>query len=420
MKTVRFGLAVCIAFALAGSLYAKGQSESTSGSTAAKPVTISIWMGSWWQGHTSDMIQAFEKDHPNITVNIDLVPINGYLDKAITAVLGGSAPDMVALDASFIATMAGRNLLQPWDAYIKNLDMSDFNQAMVTAGTVNGKLYALPYRGSTGVYFYNKTMFSGAGLPDPKQGWTYQDMLAMAQKITVPGQKYGVGIAVAQSDPANVFSSFAPVLWAFGGDFLNADGTKAAINSPNAIKAITFWTDLYTKYHVVPEGSINFSLTKDVVPLFSANKIALFPGSSAQFDMLNSQQSLKFAAVVGPDGYNRGGGWAYAIPTNAPNADAARTFALWLVQPDILAKYLIRQPARASATNVPPWNSPAYQPFFAAGKWSKLTPITPAWNQMATDMITELQKILQGQETPTQGANNMATGINAALAAVSK
>lgn len=377
-------------------------------------------MGSWWQDHTSEMTQAFESSHPNIHVNIDLVPINGYLDKAMTAVLGGSAPDMVALDATFIATMAGRNLLQPWDQYIKSLDMSDFNKAMIEAGTVNGKLYALPYRGSTGVYFYNKTMFDNAGIPYPKEGWTYQDMLTIAQKLTVAGKQYGVGIAAAQSDPANVFSSFAPVLWAFGGDFLSADGTKAVINSPEGIKAITYWTELYTKYHVVPEGSINFSLTKDVVPLFIANKVAMFPGSSAQFDMLNSASGLKFGAVVGPDGWNRGGGWAYAIPTNAPNADAARTYALWFVQPDVLAKYMIRQPSRASATNVAPWNTPEYQPFFQAGKWSRLTPITPAWNQMQTDIITELQKILQQQETPTQGANNMADAMNKALAQVGK
>lgn len=418
MKLFRFVLLLLAIFAITFSVYAKGQSEATSNS--GKPVTINVWMGSWWQNHTSAMVQAFEKEHPNITVKIDLVPINGYLDKAITAVLGGSAPDMVALDAQFIATMAGRNLLQPWNPYVKNLDLADFNKAMIEASTFNGKLYALPYRGSTGVYLYNKAMFSDAGLADPQEGWTYPDMLKMAQKITVPGQKYGVGIAAALSDPANVFSSFAPVVWAFGGNFLNADGTKAVINNPAGIKAITFWTDLYTKYHVVPEGSINFSITKDVVPLFGANKIAMFPGSSAQYSMLAAQQGLKFAAVVGPDGYNVGGGWAYSIPTNSPNADAARTYALWFVQPEVLAKYTIRQPARASATGVAPWNTAAFKPFAQAGKWSELLPVTPAWGQMSTSIITELQKILQGEETPTVGANNMAAAMDRALAQVKK
>ena len=38
-------------------------------------------------------------------------------------------------------------------------------------------------------------------------------------------------------------------IWAYGGDFLNKDNTKAMINSPKSVEALTFWSDLYAKYH---------------------------------------------------------------------------------------------------------------------------------------------------------------------------
>ena len=115
----------------------------------------------------------------------------------ITATLGGNPPDVLSLDAVFVSEMAGRNLLHSWNDYISDLDEEDFNKGMWTAATLNGQLYALRYRGSSGVYMYNKVMFDEAGVPYPEEGWNYDDMLEIAKKITVPGEKYGVGIAAA-------------------------------------------------------------------------------------------------------------------------------------------------------------------------------------------------------------------------------
>ncbi len=385
--------------------YASGDVERAS----EGPVTISVWMGSWWDGAPAQkVVDAYEKEHPNRKLKIEVLPINGYQEKVVTAILGGSAPDIAALDAVMIADVAGRNLLETWDDHIKGLDVDDFDKGIWSASVVNGKLYAIPERGATGVYFYNKTMFDEAGLQYPKEGWTYQDMLAMARKITVPGQKYGVGIAASASDVANVYSSFAPVVWANKGEFLSADNKKALINEPGGLAGVTFWTELYTKYHVAPEGSINFSITKDVVPMFMNNKVAMFPGSSAQFTMLAANAAVKWAPEVGPDGWNRGGGWAYVMPVTTKNKAAAREYVLWFVEPRNQSALMIRQPARISATTAPPWNAPEYKPIFRAGKWARLLPNTPRWGEMSNVIINELQKILQGSKTPKQGADDMA------------
>ena len=302
-------IAILLALLVGGATlaFASGDVERA----AEGPVSLTVWMGSWWDGAPAQkVVAAFEKEHPNRKLKIEVFPINGYQEKMVTSILGGSAADIIALDATMIGDVAGRNLLETWDDHIKGLDVEDFDKGIWSASVVNGKLYAMPHRGATGVYFYNKTMFDEVGLAYPKEGWTYQDMLAMAKKITVPGQKYGVGIAASASDVANVYTSFAPVVWANKGEFLSADNKKARINEPEGVAGITFWTELYTKHKVVPEGSINFAITKDVVPLFMNNKVAMFPGSSAQFTMLAANPAVKWAPEVGPDGWNRGGGWA--------------------------------------------------------------------------------------------------------------
>ena len=403
--------AIAVLSTVASLAFAGGAAESA----PAKPVTVTVWVGSWYKDQVPVIVDAYKKDHPNITLQIEPLAINGYMDKAIAATIGGNPPDIIDLDAVMISSMAGKNLLQTWDDYIKDLDISDFAAGIWSAGILNGKTYALPNRNASSVYFYNKTMFDAAGIPYPKDDWTYADMLEISKKLTIPGKQYGASIAAALSDPANVMTSFASMLWGFGGDFLDKTNTRSVLNQPNSVKAIKFWSELYTVHKVVPEGSVNYSFTKDVVPMFISNKVALFPGSSAQFSMLSTNKDLKWGVVACPQKYNRGGGWSFTIPAGAKNPAEAREFALWFVKPENLGKLAIREPSRKSATNVAPWNTEEFKPVFAASSYSKLTPNIPQWTDIQNMVITELQKILLGQKSPEQGAQDMTDQANALL-----
>lgn len=376
------------------------------------PVTLTVWMGSWWDGYAQKIVEAYKKDHPNVTLKIELLPINGYLDKAISSSLGGNAPDVLDLDVTMLPAMASKGLLETWDDYVKDLERKDFQDAPWNASIINGKMYGLPNRGESSVFFYNKTMFDAAGVPYPKEDWTQEDMLEIAKKLTIPGKQYGVGIAASISDPSNVFSSFSPVLWSFGGDFLSKDNTEAIINKPEGVKAIQFWSELYTKYKVVPEGSVNFALTKDVQPLFLNNQVAMLPNSSSMVLLLNQHPEVKWGMVYEPNKFGRAGGWSFTIPKSAKNKEAAREFALWYVKPENMGQFNSVFPSRKSATTVAPWNSKEMQYLLSAAPYQKTMPNTPAWTDMQTVIITELQKVLTGNKTPQQAADDMAKQMN--------
>ncbi len=402
-------LAISLLILASGSfLFANGSTETTS----SKPATVTVWMGSWWADQAPKMVSEYAKVEPNVTLKVETLPINGYYDKAVTATLGGTPPDVLALDAYMISSMAGKNLLMPWDQYIKGLDVKDFASAIWDAGVLNGKVYAIPYRGSAAVVYYNKTMFDKAGIPYPTADWTYADMLEMAKKMTIPGEQYGMGIAASLSDPSNVLTYFGPMLWAFGGDFLSKDNKTCILNQPAAVKAITYWSELYTKYKVVPEGTPNYSTTKDLQPLFEHNKVAMIFHASQAIAQFNAIKDLRWGLQVPPQKATGGGGWSYTVPVGAPNAAEARKFVLWFVKPDVLSNLTIREPARLSATTSAPWNSPEFKVVFEAAKYSHGLPRIPQWAQIQTLMITELQKVLQQTKTPQQAADDMTAAIN--------
>ncbi len=385
------------------------------GTLAAAPTPVTVWMGSWWADQAPKIIAEYAKVNPKVALTIETLPINGYYDKAVSAILGGTPPDVLDMDAFMIASAAGKDLLTAWDPYIKNLDTKDFAGAIWNAGVVDGKVYSIPNRGSSIVVYYNKTMFDKAGLAYPTESWTYDDMLAMAKKMTVPGEQYGVGIAAAVSDPANVMSAFASMLWAFGGDFLDKTGKTCLLNQPAAVKAITFWSELYTKHKVVPEGTPNYTTTKDLQPMFTNNKVAMIFQASQGIDQFNAIKSLKWGLQIPPQKMNLGGGWAFGSPVGASHAAEGRDFVLWFVQPDNLSRLMIREPARPSATTSPPWNSPEFKVVFNASRYSKGLPTIEKWTEIQTLIITELQKVLQQTKTPQQAANDITAQTNAIL-----
>jgi len=103
-----------------------------------------------------------------------------------------------------------------------------------------------------------------------------------------------------------------------------------------------------------PQGTPNFSTTRDLLPLFEANKLGMVLGSSNIIDEFSKHPELKWGAVLSPSKVNRFGGWTMGVPVGAKNSAVARVFLLWLAKPENMGKLMNRTPARLSVYNAPP------------------------------------------------------------------
>lgn len=420
-RVLGFVLAGATALSLAGcggspsSSPASGTAASTASESSDAPVELTMWMGSWWEDQIPTIVEEYKKVAPNVTLTIEALPVNGYVDKAVTTILGGDGPDILALDVTQMGTFIDKELLMPWNDHMDGLDLSDF--AAVLEGCKSGETYyGLPYRTSSSIMLYNKDLLDAANLEYPQDGWSYDDYLEYAKALTIPGQQYGTGIAASNSDPGNVFQSLSPVIWAYGADYVNADQTECTLNTPEAIEAVRFWSDLYLTEKVVPEGTINYTTTKDIMPMFIDGKIGMFMGgdqNALEFD--TNYPDLNYGYVTPPDGACGSGGWAFTVPVTAKNSEAAFDFCMWFLQPEVLGNLTIRIPSRLSATEYGQWNTPLYQTVVKAAMTGRLSPTTPKWTDMQKVIIVELQNILQGAKTVEQGCEDMTAQCNALL-----
>lgn len=379
---------VCLLFTV-GAGGVKEQSD-------AKPVTVRVWKGSWWNDQAPIIEKAFNETHVN-KVDIQAYPFDGLVEKYVVSIVGNQAADILAVDNNMLPLLINEGLLQP----IEGVEKSDFSGAIWDAAIKDGVLYGVPFRADTSGVFYNKDLFDEAGVPYPQDGWSWQDFLDIAQRLTKGTAQYGFGISGSAAAATDFEAEVLPMIWGFGGEVIK-DG-KMALDEPAAVEGLRFWTDLLLKYRVSPSGAVNYD-NKDYIEFFLDKKVAMMMGGSNVIPLLQEQgQGINWDFAPVP-GYSKGFGVAYAIPISSKVPAAAREYIDWFTDPKILSEYTIRMPARSSATANPPWNDPMYVKVMNAAVDSKSPPNEPAWVEIRDMMIREMQRVLTGQTKTVEEA----------------
>lgn len=96
------------------------------------------------------------------------------------------APDIFMTGNDMVLDNATKGLLYDWSSHAaKDTEfMNGFYEGATKSWYLNDKLVGLPGLLNTYGIFYNKKSFKDAGLPEPKIGWTYDDLFTAMEKLT--------------------------------------------------------------------------------------------------------------------------------------------------------------------------------------------------------------------------------------------
>src|SRR6185369_10355448 len=87
---------------------------------ASPTIRLSSWGDVKENAILLDLIGDFQKIHPEIKVELLRVPYDQYNTKLLSQVAGGNAPDVIFAEASNVAEVCWRGILEPLDEYVKN------------------------------------------------------------------------------------------------------------------------------------------------------------------------------------------------------------------------------------------------------------------------------------------------------------
>ena len=336
-KKLRYlGIASASVLALA----ACGNTEETS--TNDKTVIEFFNQKKEMEGTLEEIIQDFEKSHPDIDVQMTSVPDAGTVLK--TRMLSGDVPDVINLypqnidfqewaDAGFFYDMTGQD-------YLDNLK----NQ-YADKYAINGKVYNVPLTANVSGIYYNKTKFEALGLKAPE---TWDEFVQLVDDIKAAGET-PFAIAGTEGWTLNGYHQLSLITTTGSADAANEYLRYSQPNSISAdddiLKADAAKLDL-----LVDEGNqqANWkgaSYNDAIVAFTSEDALMTTNGSWALAAMRQQEPTFEISTFAFP-GEEHGqsatvgaGDLTLSIAAETENLEAAETFVAYMTTPEPMQKY---------------------------------------------------------------------------------
>ena len=146
--------------------------EASSASTTAdgKTQLNILWWGSQTRHElTTQMLEKFQEENPDIEVVMDYSDWDGYWTKLPAQVAGGQTPDVFQMDYAKLAQYVENGVMAPLDDYVADgsLDLSNVAQSVIDSGSIDGKLYAVSTGTNAPVMLYRKDILDDLGIEMP-------------------------------------------------------------------------------------------------------------------------------------------------------------------------------------------------------------------------------------------------------------
>ncbi|KGD87585.1 sugar ABC transporter substrate-binding protein [Rhizobium sp. YS-1r] len=178
-RTMKLALAgLALATTAAGSALAQ----------SADAVTLKWALWDWDKvAYYKPLIEAYEKKHPNVKFEPVDLGSQDYQQMISTQLTGGSKDiDIVTVkDVPGYANLVRAGSISDLSGFMKEqkIDAAPFG-GLIEELTVDGKIYALPFRSDFWVVYYNKDIFDKAGVPYPTNDMTWAQFDQIATKLT--------------------------------------------------------------------------------------------------------------------------------------------------------------------------------------------------------------------------------------------
>jgi multiple sugar transport system substrate-binding protein len=277
--TAALALAACSSSGSSGG----SSSGSSGGSTTLKLVVADYGTGpsnasaKYWDG----IVTAFEAAHSNIKVNVTSIPWTNFDQQVQTMIQNKQYPDIT--EGDYFSNYAKDGLLYSASDVMTN--PGNLLPAFKAQGTYNGTQYGMPFTTSSRTLFYNKKLFTQAGISSAPQTWA--DVQADAAKITKLG-KIGFGLPLGAEE-----AQAESLLWMLGDGGGYQTGGKYSINSAPNVAAFTFLKGMVAAGDTEPNpGTVNRT---DLWQEFAQGKIGMINGSPALIPIIQAGGVLQAA-----------------------------------------------------------------------------------------------------------------------------
>ena len=151
----------------------------------AKTLTVVTWDATTTP-YLAAQKEAYEASHPGVTIEYVDVASQDYAIKTTTMLEGGDTSDVFMVkELDDIIKWQAQGFAAPLNSFVEatGYDLSGFVGTEANY-SVDGELYAVPFRSDFWVLFYNKDLFDAAGVAYPTNDMTWDQYADIAMQLT--------------------------------------------------------------------------------------------------------------------------------------------------------------------------------------------------------------------------------------------
>jgi len=415
------GLSVAIAGRSSGS---DGPDQAGGYTPPAKDLTAEITYA-FWDATQQDAIEAniagFNEEYPNITVNLDVTPWEGYWTKVQTQATSDSLPDLFWLNGPNFQLYASNGKVEPITAQVDAglIDPADYPESLVDLYNLDGTQYGVPKDFDTIGLWYNKQIFEEAGVDTPTAEWKWADLTAAAQTISDKLSDQGIyGVAGGMDGQTTYYNT----IFQAGGEVVSADGKSSGYDSDADRAGLSFWSDL-----IASGASPSMPQLTDAPAdqWFTSGKLGMFYGGSWARAAIGDSVVKDVVDVAPlPAGEEKATvihGVSNVVAANSKNKQAAQALQIYLAGKEaqtqqgdlgaIIPAFTGTQ--SAFAESYPGVN---LQVFLDATEYAKPLPVSKnsaAWNAVEAKVLPD---VFSGATDVDAATTDLATQMTALLA----
>jgi len=338
---------------------APGAGQEAAQRPAAAPARLIWWSRGTqeWNEMLLEIAKLYMQQNPHITLDYIFQPSEGYTDRIVAAALANTLPDVFHLNSQHAISLAARGVLLDLTKLLagdKKVKKADFFPWAWLRAEYQGKLFAMPLKGTCNVIWINQSLFEREGAPLPRSGWTWANFVETARRLTKNPDQPG-GLWGAWSYP------WQTAVWQNGGDLVDRAGKKALIAEAPAAEAIQWVANLAVKERVAPRPGESPDLRSLAVP-FSSGRIGMYAGGEPDFGNMLKITDFKWLAAPLPISRQQASFGASTLFGVSPQTKALPqtwTFLTWLVSHRDAQSIL----NKAGKMGVPPYK-PIYEALF--------------------------------------------------------
>jgi len=367
--------------------------------------TLRLWAMGREGEVVSELIPAFEREHPGIRVQVQQIPWSAAHEKLLTAYVGDATPDIAMLGNTWVPEFVALDALEPLDSLVASstyVRRSDYFPGIWSTNVVNGATYGVPWYVDTRVLFYRTDLLAKAGYDKMPATWREWRAAMVRIKAGMSPRQFPLLIPITEWPP--------PVIMGLqtGSALLRDDGRYGAFSQPPFKKGFEFYSGLF-RDSLAPV--LSGSEISNIYQEFERGNIAMYISGPWQIGEFTNrlpralQDKWMTAALPGVDGpgVSLAGGASLSLFRSSAHKKEAWKLMEYLSRPDIQLQFYKLTgdlPARREA-----WRDSS----LAGNRYARAfreqldrvvpTPPVPEWEQITTKVIEHGERAVRGRNS---------------------